>query len=58
MRVVKSPDTVDSLDDEAVKAAKRWRYSPGRKNGKAVPMIVSLKLTFTLNWPARACVVV
>ena len=49
VRVVKSLDKSHGLDDEAVKAAKTWRFSPGRKNGKAVPVVVSLELTYTLK---------
>ncbi len=49
VRVVKSLDASHGLDDEAVRAAKRWRFSPGRKNGKAVPVVVSLELTYTLK---------
>jgi len=49
VRVVKSLDTFHGLDDEAVKAAKRWRFSPGRKNGKAVPVVVPLELTYRVR---------
>lgn len=48
-RVVKSLDKSDGLDDEAVRVAKQWRFSPGRKNGKAVPVAVSLEFTYTLK---------
>lgn len=47
VRVVKSLDATHGLDDEAVKAAKQWRFKPGRKNGKAVPVVVPLNFTFT-----------
>jgi len=49
VRVVKSLDTSHGLDDEAVKAAKRWRFTPGRKNGKAVPVVVPLELTYRVR---------
>jgi TonB family protein len=37
------------LDAEAIKAAKRWRFTPGTKDGKPVPVAVTLELTFTLR---------
>ena len=37
------------LDEEAVKATKEWRFSPGTKNSKAVDVLVSIELTFTLR---------
>ena len=49
VRVVKSLDRSHGLDDEAVKAAKRWRFTPGRKNGKALPVVISLELTYSLR---------
>ena len=37
------------LDQEAIKAVKLWRFKPGRKDGKAVPVRVTLEMTFTLR---------
>ena len=47
--VTKSLDTVYGLDAEAVKAVKRWRFDPGTKDGKAVPVLVEIEMTFTLR---------
>jgi TonB family protein len=49
VKVLKSLDVEHGLDDEAVKAAKLWRFKPGLKKGKAVPVAVTLELTFTLR---------
>jgi TonB family protein len=49
VRVVRSLDKTHGLDDEAVKVAKQWRFSPGRQNGKAVPVVVSLQFSYTLR---------
>jgi TonB family protein len=38
-----------SLDAEAIRAVKQWRFDPGRKDGKAVPVQVMIDLTFTLK---------
>ena len=40
-----SPD----LDAEAIRAAKRWQFEPGKKDGKPVPVVVAIELTFTLK---------
>jgi TonB family protein len=37
------------LDQEAMKAAKHWRFVPGMKDGTPVPVEVTLELTFTLR---------
>jgi len=49
IQVVRSLDTEYGLDDEAVKAARQWRFKPGTKDGKAVAVRVSLEMTFTLK---------
>ncbi|MBI4477125.1 MAG: energy transducer TonB [Acidobacteria bacterium] len=47
--VIKSLDPVFGLDQEAVKAAKQWKFVPGTRNGQPVPVIVTIELTFTLR---------
>lgn len=47
--VSESLDKEYGLDDEAVKAAREWKFEPGKKDGKAVPVQVTLELTFTLK---------
>ena len=37
------------LDKEAVRALGEWRFEPGRRNGKAIPVIVEVEMTFTLR---------
>lgn len=37
------------LDQEAIAAAKRWRFKPGMMNGRPVPVAISIELTFTLR---------
>lgn len=46
-RVLKSlhPD----LDEQALLAVKQWRFDPGTKDGKPVPVLVHIDLTFTLR---------
>jgi len=49
VEVVRSLDTEYGLDEQAIKAAKQWRFKPGTKDGKAVAVRVSLEMTFTLK---------
>jgi len=49
VRVIRSLDTTYGLDQEAIKAAKQWRFAPGTRNGEPVPVMVSIELTFTLG---------
>jgi TonB family protein len=49
VRVTKSLDTKYGLDEQAVKAARRWRFRPGIKGGVPVPVQITLELTFTLR---------
>ena len=37
------------LDDEAVKAAVQWRFRPGTRQGRAVPVIVTMEIAFALR---------
>jgi TonB family protein len=37
------------LDQEAIKAVKQWRFKPGRRDGKPVPVRITLEVTFTLR---------
>jgi TonB family protein len=47
--VTKSLDKEYGLDNEAVKAAKQWRFKPGTKDGKPVAVRVDVEMTFTLK---------
>jgi TonB family protein len=49
VKVVKSLDKEHGLDDEAVKAMKEWRFKPGTRDGKPVPVSVDVEMTFTLK---------
>ena len=49
VRVVRSLDKEHGLDDQAVRAVKQWRFRPGKRGGVAVPVLVSIELTFALR---------
>ena len=49
VKVTKSLDTEHGLDEEAVKAMKKWEFKPGTKDGKPVPVAVEVEMTFTLK---------
>jgi TonB family protein len=54
VRVRRSLDAVNGLDEEAVKAAKQWRFTPAMKDGMPVRMLVQIELTFSLRDRAPA----
>jgi TonB family protein len=37
------------LDEEAVRVAKQWQFKPGTKDGKPVPVEISIEMSFTLR---------
>ena len=47
--VTKSLDQQYGLDDEAVKAMKKWRFRPGTKDGKPVAVAVTVEMSFSLR---------
>jgi protein TonB len=49
VHVVRSLDTRFGLDQEAIKAARMWRFVPGTLMGQPVPVIVTIELTFGLH---------
>jgi TonB family protein len=46
VRVVKSLDTRLGLDEQAVAAARQWRFTPGRFEDRPVPVLVTLVVEF------------
>jgi protein TonB len=47
--VVRSLDPTFGLDQEAIKAARQWRFVPGTRFGEPVAVLVTIELTFTLR---------
>jgi protein TonB len=48
-RIKRSLDAKFGLDEEALLAAKQWRFKPGTLNGKPVPVVVSIELMFSVR---------
>ena len=42
-------DPTFGLDQEAIKAVRKWRFAPGTRFGQPVPVLVEIELTFTLR---------
>ena len=51
VRVVHSLDRRYGLDEAAVKALKQWQFTPGQKDGGAVPVLIEVEMTFTTGKP-------
>jgi TonB family protein len=49
VEVTRSLDKEHGLDEQAVNAAKQWRFEPGTKDGKPVPVRVWIEMTFTMK---------
>lgn len=49
VRVVRSLDKEHGLDEEAVKALKKWEFKPALKDGVAVPVLVSIEMSFDVR---------
>ena len=47
--VTESLDKEHGLDEAAVEAARQWKFEPGTKDGKPVPVEVTVEMTFTLK---------
>jgi len=54
VRIVRSLDRAYGLDDEAINAAKRWKFEPGLKDGTAVPVMVTIEMTFEMSRPVTS----
>lgn len=53
VEVIRSLDSVHGLDQEAIKTVKKWKFEPGKKGGKAVPVLITIEMSFTLTNPER-----
>jgi len=49
IQVLRSLDPTFGLDQEAIKAARQWRFQPGLRMGQPVSVQVTIELTFTLR---------
>jgi TonB family protein len=49
IQVMRSLDPRFGLDEEAIKAARQWRFAPGTRMGQPVSVQITIELTFTLR---------
>jgi len=49
VRIVRSLDSIYGLDAEAVTAARKWQFLPGRRFGEPVAVRVVIELGFRLR---------
>ena len=49
IRVLRSLDSMFGLDEEAIKAARQWRFAPGARQGQPVAVLVTIGISFALR---------
>jgi TonB family protein len=49
IQVVRSLDSTFGLDNQAIAAARQWRFAPGTRMGEPVSVQITIELTFTLR---------
>jgi protein TonB len=49
VRVVHAFEPPFGLDQQALAAARRWRFTPGTRNGEPVPVLVNLEIEFNIR---------
>jgi periplasmic protein TonB len=49
VHITRSLDPTFGLDQEAIKAARQWRFKPSMRLGEPVPVLVRLELEFTIR---------
>jgi protein TonB len=49
VQVLRSLDSAFGLDQEAIRAAKQWKFAPGTRLGEPVSVLVTIELQFTLR---------
>jgi TonB family protein len=49
LRITRSLDPILGLDDEALKAARQYRFRAGTRDGTAIPVAITVEMSFTLR---------
>ena len=49
IKITRSLDTEHGLDKQATDALRQWRFQPGMKDGKTVPVRVTIEMRFSLK---------
>ena len=49
IKVSRSLDPVYGLDQEAIKAARQWRFVPAKRFGQPVALVITIEMSFTLH---------
>jgi periplasmic protein TonB len=57
VHIVRSLDAVNGLDEQTVRALEKWQFTPGLRDGEAVPVLITVQSSFTLGnkQPPAAC---
>jgi protein TonB len=54
VRIMKSLDpSPNGLDEEAVSCLKKWTFTPGKKDGADVPVVIEVEMSFSMGKAGR-----
>jgi TonB family protein len=48
IHIARSLDVLNGLDEQCVRALEKWQFTPGFKDGEAVPVLITFQATFKL----------
>jgi TonB family protein len=49
VHIARSLDVLNGLNEQAVRALEQWKFTPGFKDGEAVPVLISVQSGFTMG---------
>jgi hypothetical protein len=54
VHIARSLDAVNGLDEQTVRALEKWQFTPGLRDGEAVPVLITVQNSFTMGKKKRS----